>query len=101
MMKYIYIFMLALSCTIACPADAIASTAIEIIDMEQPIVSQTGTSTLHVQNANGMVLYVYDVAGVIVKTIQIDGPDRHIDLNLSKGCYIIKVGKIVRKISVR
>ena len=100
MMKYIYIFLFTLACSVACPVDAVAATAIEIIDTEQPTISQTGT-TLHIQNANGMILYVYDVAGVVVRTIQIDGSDRRIELNLNKGCYIIKVGKLVRKISIR
>ena len=32
---------------------------------------------------------------------RIDSYDKVIDLNLSKGCYIVKVGKTARKISIR
>jgi hypothetical protein len=32
---------------------------------------------------------------------KIESPAQRIDLNLPKGCYILKVGKVVRKIQVR
>ena len=47
------------------------------------------------------MLYIYNVAGVKIVSIKVDGSDRYYDLNLSKGCYIVKVGKVVRKISVK
>lgn len=34
-------------------------------------------------------------------SIKIDGQDKRYTLNLPKGCYIIKVGNVVRKISIR
>ena len=86
--------------TVIVPQGAMAN--VEIIEQEQqPVVSVTNESTIHVVNANGQMLYVYNVAGVRVKSIVVDGHDRHYDLNLPKGCYIIKVGKTVRKISIR
>ena len=57
--------------------------------------------TLHITGAAGEVLQVYNVAGVRIMSVKIEDPDRRIDLNLPKGCYIIKVGKVVRKISIR
>lgn len=45
--------------------------------------------------------YIYNVAGVLVQSFKVEGFERRYDLNLPKGCYIIKVGKTVRKISVR
>ena len=80
-----------------------ANSSIEIIDVEsqQPNVS-ISESVLHVSGANGQTLYIYNVAGVRVMSIKIDGLDRRIDLgSLTKGCYIVKVGKTVRKISIR
>lgn len=47
------------------------------------------------------MLYIYNVAGVKIMSIKIDSSDRYYDLNLPKGCYIVKVGKVVRKISVK
>ena len=99
-MKYICSILLIMTLTVVVPQGAMAN--VEIIEQEQqPVVSVTNESTIHVVNANGQMLYVYNVAGVRVKSIVVDGYDRHYDLNLPKGCYIIKVGKTVRKISIR
>lgn len=99
-MKYIYSILFIMTLTVVVSQGAMAN--VEIIEQEQqPVVSVTNESTIHVVNANGQMLYVYNVAGVRVKSIVVDGHDRHYDLNLPKGCYIIKVGKTVRKISIR
>lgn len=80
-----------------------ANSAIEIIDTDLPqaIVISVNESTLHVTGAAGQDLYIYNVAGVRVMSIKVDGPDKRYELNLPKGCYIVKVGKTVRKISIR
>lgn len=60
-----------------------------------------GQSTvLHVSNAQGQTLFIYDVSGAPIKRIKVDSPDKTYELSLKKGCYIVKVGNIVRKISV-
>lgn len=87
----------------AFPAQMHASGSIEIIEqpaMDDVVISVSGQS-LHVTGADGMMLQVYNVAGVRVKNFKVEGNDKKYDLNLSKGCYIIKVGKTVRKISIR
>lgn len=90
---------------IGCPAVANAnvSESIEFIDNDfQNIqIAVVGQSIIHVTGANGLNMEIYNVAGVCVKSIRIDGADRHLDLNLQKGCYIVKIGKIVRKISIK
>ena len=58
-------------------------------------------SVLHVTGANGQTIQIYNVAGVMVKSIKVEGNDRHYELNLGKGCYIVKVGKTVRKVSIK
>lgn len=47
-----------------------------------------------------MVLQVYNVLGVKVASIKVEGNDKRIDLPLKSGCYIVKVGNVVRKISI-
>ena len=47
------------------------------------------------------MLAIYDLAGVRVVYFKIDSAEKHFDLGLPKGCYIVKVGKVVRKIAVR
>jgi hypothetical protein len=58
-------------------------------------------SDLYVNNANGLTLSIYNVAGVKVMSVKIEGPSKRFSLNLTKGCYIVKVGNVARKISVK
>ncbi|MBQ0020932.1 MAG: T9SS type A sorting domain-containing protein [Bacteroidales bacterium] len=57
--------------------------------------------TVRVCGANGSVLNIYNVAGVVVASYRIDSNDKTIETSLSKGPYIFKVGKIVRKVSIK
>ena len=78
-----------------------ASSSVEIIELAGNSISVTVKgSALHVCGASGQMLYVYNVAGVRVKSVRIDGEDKLVSLNLPKGCYIVKVGDMVRKISI-
>lgn len=102
MTKYIYSFFFALTLMVAMPATVTAAPSIEIIEQEQqPQLTIIGETTLRVTNANGQTLYIYNVAGVRIQSIKVEGMDHTYELNLPKGCYIIKVGKTVRKVSVR
>lgn len=84
------------------PAIANAAPSIEIIEQENlPVTISLTETTLHVAGANGQVLQVYNVAGVRVMSVKVEGQDKKIELNLPKGCYIVKVGKMVRKISIK
>ena len=86
----------------AVPSVASAGTMIELIDTEIQNISLSLTeTTLHVTGANGQVLHIYNVAGVRVMTVKVEGQDKKIELNLPKGCYIVQVGKVVRKISIK
>lgn len=104
MVKYILatlIFTLSMLCV---PTKA--SATIEIIDTEQQQIGNDisiyveGTS-VRVTGANGLTLYVYNVAGVRIQSVKVEGADKRFDFNLPKGCYILKVGNTVRKISLR
>lgn len=58
-------------------------------------------SKVIVYNANGSSLEVFSLTGAKVATITIDDNEQTINLSLKKGCYILKVNKVVRKISIR
>lgn len=77
----------------------------EAMEMESPDTETTSITvngkSAHVCGANGMTLEIYNLAGMKVSSIKIDAADKVISLNLTKGTYIIKVGDIVRKISIR
>ena len=66
------------------------------------IVVNVNQSTLTVTGANGMVLEVVSLTGRPVASIKIDSPAQRVELNnIPKGCYILKIGKVVRKVTIR
>lgn len=84
------------------PAIGQARMVVEVIENDLQEVSVTiSSSTLHVTGAHGMTLDIYNVAGMKVMSLKVDSSDRRYELSLPKGCYIVKVGKTVRKISIR
>ncbi len=84
------------------PTVSFANVAIEIIEQEfQNVTISVNQSVVRVSGANGQVMHVYNVAGVRLMTIRIEGSDKSFELNLPKGCYIVKIGKTVRKISIK
>ncbi len=102
MKRNLLILSFALAAMFVVPATSHAEAAIEIIDSEyQEIMISVNASKLHVTGASGQTLYIYNVTGVCVMSIKVDGADRYYDLNLSRGCYIVKVGNTVRKISIK
>lgn len=88
--------------TLGAPASAMVGNALEIVENDvQAISISVSGSTVRVVGASGMVLSVYNVTGVRVMSMKIDSSDKSYELDLPKGCYILKVGKTVRKISIR
>lgn len=67
----------------------------------QPVGISTVNSTLHITNAAGQVVHIYSITGERLMSFRVDGDDKRFDLPLQRGCYIVKVGKVVRKISIR
>lgn len=86
----------------AVPTEAMAEQRVEIIENDFGGINVVYSgSVLRVSGADGETLQVYNVAGVRVMHVKVEGDEKHFDLNLPKGCYIVKVGKFVRKISVK
>lgn len=105
MKNYILTLSLAAMFITFAPVLTIARPMIEIVDMmdidTQGITISVNQNTLRIAGAAGQVMQIYNVTGVCVTTIKIDGDDKLYDLNLQKGCYIVKIGKVVRKISIK
>lgn len=78
-----------------------AGPVVEIVedDFQAVSIRLTGNE-LRITGAAGEMMQIYNVAGIRVMTVKIDSSDKMYNLNLPKGCYIVKVGKIVRKISI-
>ena len=80
-----------------------AAPLMELIEVEQQgaQITLVTNNVLHIVGGAGQTLEIYNVAGVKLKTTKISDYEQRVDLNLSKGCYIVKVGKTVRKISLK
>jgi len=57
--------------------------------------------TVIVTGAQGKVLQVISLTGNILESYNIESPNERVNLNLTKGCYILKVDKVVRKVSIQ
>ena len=73
----------------------------EQVEEQAPTISMGDNNIVSVQNAAGFTLEVVSLTGRAVASYKIEGPAQRIELNLPKGCYILKVGKVVRKVTVR
>ena len=71
----------------------------QVNDREITITVQQ--STLLVNNAQGETLEVVSLTGNQLLKVKIESPSQRIELDIPKGCYIVKVGKVVRKIAIR
>lgn len=58
-------------------------------------------STLYVNNAGGSVLEIFSLTGTKITAVRIDSNEKTIELSLKKGCYILRIDKLVRKITIR
>lgn len=102
MIKNILYIVFPMALAFGIPQSVSANNAIEIIDNDfVGITISVSESTLRVTGAAGMTLSIYNVAGVHVQSFRVEGADKRYELNLPKGCYIVKVGKVVRKISIK
>ena len=101
-MKKQYLFFLLAATLTAMPMKAADDVDKEDIEAELNTVSITVCGTqVHLTGAEGKTLEIFNLAGVRVGSLRIDSEDKTLNLNLARGCYILKVGKVVRKISIR
>ena len=105
MIKRLLIITFSLAALWLVPATASAAPAyfsgvMELTD-EQEVDVVYSEGTLTVTGAEGLVLQVVTVTGNVVLHKRIDSPEQKIELNIPKGCYIVNVGKVVRRVYVR
>ena len=63
-----------------------------------PVTITVYESTIHIKNAQQQTLQIYDVTGKCVASYKIDSSDKVISATLPRGCYILKIGRIARKV---
>lgn len=76
------------------------SGTIEQVD-ERNISITVNQASVQVTGASGLTLEVVSLTGKRVMTVKIESPAQRVELNVPKGCYILKIGKVVRKVSIR
>lgn len=80
-------------------ASEMVDYAIEQAIDEEITIAINGQSVT-ISGAQGQTLEVISLTGRKVMTVKIESPAQRIDLNVPKGCYILKIGKFVRKVSL-
>ena len=74
----------------------------DVIEDEMQSVSITiKEDSVKVTNAQGQKLEIFNLAGVRISSLALESEEATLKLNLSRGCYILKVGKTVRKVNVK
>lgn len=99
LLRSIFLFALLLAPAAFCVAKAMPEIQVYFEEFAEPCLSVSGR-VVHVTNAEGESLEVFNITGVKVGSYKIDSPDKQITLNLSKGCYILRLGKITRKVAL-
>lgn len=64
------------------------------------IVVTARGNQLRVQRAEGETLSLYNITGTKVASYRVENDDFTITLSVARGIYIVKVGKVVRRITV-
>lgn len=74
--------------------------AVSVSQAGEEIRLSVSGQNVRVQNAQGEMLEVFSITGTKVASFRIDAADKSVSLNLTRGCYIVKVKNIVRKVSI-
>ena len=98
-LRYAFPLMLTMAVPVATRASEMYAPELAV-EQNEPVLT-VQNSTVTVTGAAGETLEVVSLTGKSLLTVRIDSPSQRIDLNVPKGCYIIKVGKVVRKVSIR
>jgi hypothetical protein len=103
MKKSLLIFSMSLTLMLAVPSLVTAVTVAPGIEefVDEDITITISGQTVTVTGAQGQTLEVVSLTGRRVMTEKIESPAQKIELNVPKGCYILKIGKVVRKVTVR
>ena len=103
MKKRLLIISLVTSFALTRPVARAASNAEPALleQVQEDITISVSGQTVLINGAQGKTLEVISLTGRQVLTVKIDSPSQRIELNVPKGCYILKIGKVVRKVAIR
>ena len=103
MKKSLLIFSMSLTLMLAVPSLVAAIPVAPGIEecVDEDITITVNGQTVTVTGGQGQTLEVVSLTGRRVMAVKVETPAQKIELNVPKGCYILKIGKVVRKVSVR
>ena len=81
-------------------ASEMADFAIEQQAIDEEISISISGQSVTVSGAQGETLEVISLTGKKVMAVKIESPVQRIEINVPQGCYILKIGKVVRKVSL-
>lgn len=96
MKRYLIILLTAL---FSFAGEVRAEAADDSIEQQETTI-QVAEKNVRVNGAAGQTLEVFKITGEQVMVMRIDGDSKTFRLNLPKGCYILRVGNIARKVSI-
>ena len=94
---------MAFTCLVPMSVSAASAYYAGVMEMaqEQDVNINFSEGTLLVTGCEGQTLEIVSLTGKKIMDVKIESPAQKIELNIPKGCYIVKVGKVVRKVSIR
>ena len=103
MKKPLLIFSMVMTLTLSAPLGMAAVTVAPGIEevADDDITITVNGQTVTVVGGQGKSLEVVSLTGRRVMSAKVENPTQKIELNIPKGCYILKIGKVVRKVTVR
>ena len=99
-MKKLWI-LIVMTAFIALPAVSMEQQDDVIEDEMQSVNIVMKDGNVKVTNAMGQKLEIFNLAGMKITTVALENDEASIKLNLTRGCYILKVGKTVRKVNMK
>lgn len=102
MVRFILFLTTILTLSFCAPTTVSATSAYELgLTLPESDVTISYTQgVLYINGGEGKVLEVVSLTGRRILEQQLDSPAQKVELNVPKGCYIVKVGSVVRKIAV-
>lgn len=83
-------------------AETVVSPAVETAQQQDQSVNISySEGILYISGAENQQLEIVSLTGKKVLQTRIESPAQKIEISLPKGCYIVKIGDMARKISVR
>lgn len=100
--RLLIIFLLAMPVSQTLLAETVPVYELGVYEQigDSKVELKVNSGTVTISGASGLTLEVVSLTGKLIKQVKIVSMVQVVELNIPKGCYILKVGNLVRKVSV-